>query len=83
MTNLLITWPNRYESIGPREIYDVNIAYLEVFNNQVALPLGLYDLEMVMFKEYDSYEQHRRTNPYTTETPSFTTETDIMLACSY
>ena len=66
-----------YESIAPREVYEVNLEYLRVSNHKASLPVGLYDLEMVLYREFDSSRNGIRTNPYTTETTDFTTTTEV------
>jgi hypothetical protein len=66
-----------YESIAPREVYEVNISYVDVFNHKASLPIGLYDLEMVLYRDFDTSTTNTRTNPYTTETSDFTTTTDV------
>lgn len=66
-----------YESIAPREIYEVNLQYLVVTNHKAPMPVGLYDLEMIIYREYDSSRNPGRTNPYSTETSDFTTTTEV------
>ena len=65
------------ESIAPRETYEIHSCYLEVNNNKALLPVGMFQLEMVLYKNLDFTDFTLRTNPYTTETPEFKTETDI------
>jgi len=67
-----------YESIAPREIYEVGIDYKEVFNNKAPLPDGLYRLEMVLYREFDSDMGNRpRTNPFSNQNVEFETSKDL------
>jgi hypothetical protein len=66
-----------YESIAPREIYEVRIATLDVRNHKAPLPIGLYDIEMVLYRSFDNTSYKGRTNPYSTETSEFTTTTEV------
>lgn len=66
-------WAYRaYESIAPREVYQTQIKYVPIVNNQGPVPTGIFDLEMVMFRELD-YSNYR---PRTGDTKSTTIDTE-------
>lgn len=67
-----------YESLAPREVWEVHIEPLIVYNSRATLPSGIFKLEMVLYKSDavdDSFDRFILTKNSTTE---ITTSTDLI-----
>ena len=69
-----------YASIAPREVYEVHLALIEINNSKGVLP-EMFELEMVLYKEFDSLGI-TRTNTFTNNKSTFTTTTDLITGTS-
>jgi len=57
-----------YESLAPREVFDVDVAMIQVHNHVGQLPKGLFNLELVLYRD-ETAMKHSGSVPYTnTET---------------
>lgn len=81
----LLEWAYQsFESLAPREAYEIHTSILEVRNNIAQLPSPMHGLEMVMYntKYYDATEWYKNTFPTTNTTTECTVETDLNTGCT-
>ena len=71
-----------YESIAPREAYEIHVTTAQVSNHTTELPKGLFGLELVLYRVKDTEIESKRTYPMGSTTTECTTSTDINTGCT-
>lgn len=66
-----------YESIAPREIYEVRIESAIVDNHRASLPIGMYHLEMILYRKYSGQIEPLTTYPIKNSYTVTSTTTNI------